>query len=94
MKKTIMTMQRVFLTTMTIFIVSGCTAGTKPVADNYSTGKHYFLRECGRCHNLIYPEEHSQTEWQHILAKKRGRISLTSEQFAELENYIMFYAEK
>ncbi len=75
-------------------MVSGCASGTKPVAAKYSTGKHYFLRECGRCHNLVYPEEHRQTEWQHILAQKKGKVSLTSKQFAELENFIMFYAVK
>ena len=76
-----------------LIVLGGCLVSPSkqflgPDGVDVSKGSRYFLRECGRCHDLVYPEEHSIGEWQKILARKKAKVSLTRDQFAELEQFI------
>lgn len=57
--------------------------------EDLSRGRRYFLRECGRCHGLVYPEERSSEVWQKILSRKSAKISLTGEQFILLQKFMV-----
>ena len=52
-------------------------------------GRAYFLRECGACHRRFSPHERTAKEWQTILARKAGKVSLTAGQFQMLSDYII-----
>lgn len=52
-------------------------------------GRHYFLRECARCHALINPEERTADQWRHVLLRKKNKLSLTGDQLTKLEKYLI-----
>ncbi len=73
-------------------VLSPPSSSLNPRNEDVSKGKRYFLRECGRCHDFIFPEERSAEQWQAILARKKGKVSLTATQYGQLKRYIMVKA--
>lgn len=85
-------------------ILSGCASGQghgpqhTATAENpgigrqdasLSKGRGYFMRECTRCHRAFYPEERKASEWAGILARKKTKVSLSAEQYAQLTEYVI-----
>ncbi len=87
-------MKNSFMLFLVLLVLGGCIASTptqslSPYQQEVNQGRRYFLRECGRCHDPIYPEERSRPEWQGILARKKGKVSLTRPQFARLSKFVL-----
>ncbi|MEN8257392.1 MAG: hypothetical protein ABFS09_05970 [Thermodesulfobacteriota bacterium] len=92
-------MKDLLISFLLLVVLGGCVASSPKQSltrdnEEINRGRRYFLRECGRCHGLIYPEERSRDEWQKILRRKRAKVSLTGEQFADLSKFVFATAEK
>ena len=89
-------MRNVFLSLL-LMGVGGCIVSPPSSLEagnvDVSKGKRYFLRECGRCHDLVYPDERPIQEWRGVLARKKAKVSLTSSQYGQLEKFIMQTAQ-
>jgi len=72
------------------------TAGSGQITQKTAPGKGrgYFMRECIKCHRIFYPEERKSSEWAGILARKKSKVSLSMEQYAQLSEYVMEASRK
>lgn len=56
--------------------------------DAIRRGRTIFVTECGACHRLYLPQEHSPEEWRPIARRMGYRASLGDDQIADLEAYL------
>jgi hypothetical protein len=87
-------MKNVYIFILLILGLGGCIVcppgqTVSPEDEDINRGRRYFLRECGRCHGLIYPQERNSEEWQKILQRKKGKVSLTDEQYEMLKKFML-----
>ncbi len=86
-------MKNVYILLLLLSVLEGCMvspSAQSPSGANEEVrqGRRYFLRECGRCHGLIYPEERTGEEWQTVLGRKKAKVSLTAEQFQLMRQFV------
>ncbi len=87
-------MKNVYICILLLVVLGGCMISplgydSSPDNGEFGQGRRYYLRECGRCHGLIYPEERKEDEWRDILARKKGKVSLTVDQFELLVKFLL-----
>jgi hypothetical protein len=56
-------------------------------------GRRLYLTECASCHRRIWPDERSPDEWGPILARHDGKVSVSSESFGNIVEYILRASE-
>jgi hypothetical protein len=86
-------MKNLYILILLILGLGGCFSGLPGQTVSHEEkeirqGRRSFLRECGRCHGLIYPQERNSEEWQKILARKKKKVSLTADQFDLLKKFV------
>ncbi len=63
-------------------------AETKPEV-KYLAGKTLFDTNCGKCHDLPHPSQHSKAQWSKIVPAMAKEAKLNAEQ----ENHILLYVQ-
>jgi cytochrome c5 len=57
-------------------------------------GRAIFVAKCGRCHELVLPEDLPAAEWPQQLGKMAGKAKLSAGQRELVERYLVTLAER
>ena len=71
-----------------VWALSACRPSESATAER-TPGELAFRRNCQSCHSLPRPKSHSDQEWPALVARYGARAHLTSEQVAQIAEFLL-----
>lgn len=61
--------------------------------DEMAEGKTIFLGSCGKCHDLVEPEERTVSKWERVLPRMSKKAKLEDDQAGKVRAYVLAHAK-